>query len=147
MENSRDTAVLAIPGQMRSGRVLPSRRAQWHKRRGTMQWWYTAKAFMFKSIFYVAKGESGQRICLLLPGQSPQFSVSKASQEKSYACELVTIICSWLLAQLCLQRFNQQNNNPSPFPQAMKFLSSISPASLTRPSTHGRAKQLLWPTV
>lgn len=33
-------------------------RAQWHRRSCTMQWGSPAKAFMFKSIFHVAKGKN-----------------------------------------------------------------------------------------
>lgn len=89
-----------------------------------MQWWYTAKAFMFRSIFHVAKGEEGQHIRLLLPGQTLHFSVLKASQKKKPACKLVNI-SPRLLAQLSLQMLNQQNSNPSPLPHEMKFLPSI----------------------
>lgn len=103
----------------------PSRRAQWHKRSCTMQWWYTAKAFMFKSIFHVAKGEEGQHIHLLPPGQTLQLNVLKTRQEKKHACESVHSISPRLLGQLSLQLLNQQNSNPSPFPRAMKFLPSI----------------------
>lgn len=89
-----------------------------------MQWWYTAKAFMFESIFHVAKGEKGQRIHLLPPGQTLKFNVLKTSQEKKHACELVNNNSPRLLGQLSLQLLNQQNSNPSPFPHATKFLSS-----------------------
>lgn len=89
-----------------------------------MQWWYAAKAFMFRSIFHVAKGEEGQHIRLLLPGQTLQFNVLKASQKKKLACKLGNI-SPRLLAQLSLQMLNQQNSNPSPLPHAMKFLPSI----------------------
>lgn len=56
LENSRDTAGPAIPGQMRSGRALPSKgtvtQKELHNAGGS-----TAKAFMFKSIFHIAKGK------------------------------------------------------------------------------------------
>lgn len=90
-----------------------------------MQWWYTAKAFMFKSIFHAAKGEEGQHIHLLPPGQTLQLNVLKTSQEKKHACKSVNSISPWLLGQLSLQLLNQQNSNPSPFPRAMKLLPSI----------------------
>lgn len=83
-----------------------------------MQGGSPAKAFMFKSIFHVAKG-------------------------KKHTCKWVHNIRPWLLAQLALQRINQQSNNPSALPHAMKFLSSISCASLPRLGIDGRAKQLL----
>lgn len=79
---------------------------------------------------------------MLLPGQSLQFSVLKASQKKNLGCKLVNV-SPWLLAQLSLQRLHQQNNSPSPLPHAMKFLLSVSCASSPRLSVHGRAKQLL----
>lgn len=83
-----------------------------------MQGGSTAKAFMFKSIFHVAR-------------------------RKKHTCKWVQNIRPWLLAQLALQRINEQNNNPSALPRAMKSLSSISCASLPRLGIHGRAKQLL----
>lgn len=58
---------------------------------------------------------------MLLPGQSLQFSVLKASQKKNLGCKLVNV-SPWLLAQLSLQRLHQQNNSPSRLPQHNEIL-------------------------